>query len=83
MAGYISRMNPSYRTDPAFSIFVNGEPRSVAAGLTVKGLLDELELHPGMVVVEHNRDILARNTLDAVRLEAGDRLEIVHFVGGG
>lgn len=65
------------------SIFVNGEPRSVAAGLTVMGLLDELGLHPGMVVVEHNRDILARNTLDSVALEAGDRLEIVHFVGGG
>jgi len=76
-------MNPSDRTDPAISVFVNGELRSVAAGLTVRGLLDELELHPGMVVVERNRNILARDTLDAVPLEAGDRLEIVHFVGGG
>lgn len=70
-------------TGDAVSIVLNGERRTLAAGLTVAGLLRELELHPGMVVVERNRVILAREVLDATPVEDGDRLELVHFVGGG
>jgi thiamine biosynthesis protein ThiS len=64
-------------------ITVNGDPRDVAASLTVRGLLDSLGLHPGLVVVERNREILDRDGYDAVALEEGDVLELVHFVGGG
>jgi thiamine biosynthesis protein ThiS len=62
---------------------VNGEPRTVPAGTTVADLLDALELVPGMVVVERNRQILDRSRYVEVELEAGDVLELVHFVGGG
>lgn len=65
------------------SIVLNGEPRPVAAGLTIAGLLRELKLEPGMVVVEHNREILARDAIGATTVEDGDRIELVHFVGGG
>ena len=65
------------------SIVLNGERRPVAAGLSVSGLLLELKLKPGMVVVERNREILARDALGDTPVEDGDRIELVHFVGGG
>ena len=65
------------------SIVLNGEARSVGAGLTVGGLLRMLELAPGMVVVERNREILAREAVGATPVEEGDSFELVHFVGGG
>ncbi len=64
-------------------IFVNGEPRRVPAGQTVSGLLRDLELNGRLVVVELNRQILRRGELPEVGLEAGDRVELVNFVGGG
>ncbi len=65
------------------ALVVNGKDRRIARGATVRKLLDDLELLPGMVVVEHNREILPRERYDEVELEDGDRLELVHFVGGG
>ncbi len=65
------------------SIVLNGKPRVVEAGLSVRALLRQLELEPGMVVVEHNRRILARDALADAQVEEGDRIELVHFVGGG
>jgi thiamine biosynthesis protein ThiS len=64
-------------------VTVNGDARTIARGVTVSGLLDALGLHPRMVVVEHNREILDRARLDAVEVREGDSLELVHFVGGG
>ena len=65
------------------SIVLNGERRAVRIGLTVAELLSDLELHAGMVVVERNREILARDVLRDTPVEEGDRIELVHFVGGG
>jgi thiamine biosynthesis protein ThiS len=62
---------------------VNGEPRTVPDGTTAAGLLEQLGLLPALVVVERNREILPREALAATPLEAGDQLELVHFVGGG
>ncbi|MGH7503760.1 MAG: sulfur carrier protein ThiS [Longimicrobiales bacterium] len=64
-------------------VTVNGDARAFQAGGHVRDLLDTLGLHPGMVVVEHNRVILERASLAAVPLHDGDVLEVVHFVGGG
>lgn len=69
--------------DGKVTIRLNGKTREVAADITVSGLLDELGLVPGMVVVERNREILARENYATVRLSEGDQLELVHFVGGG
>ncbi len=65
------------------SIVLNGEMRTVQSGLTVAGLLRDLDCHPGVVVVERNREILARAALPNTPVEHGDRIELVHFVGGG
>ena len=69
--------------DGKVTIRLNGKTREVAADITVSALLDELGLVPGMVVVERNREILARESYATVRLGEGDQLELVHFVGGG
>ncbi len=69
--------------DARVTIRLNGKEREVAADITVSVLLDELGLVPGMVVVERNGEILARESYPNVRLSEGDRLELVHFVGGG
>ena len=62
---------------------MNGKERDLRAGLTVRGMLESLELEPGMIVVERNREILTRSRYDEVEVRDGDRLELVHFVGGG
>lgn len=64
-------------------ISINGEPRRVAAGLSVAGLVAELGLNPKKVAVERNLEIVPRSTHADVMLADGDQLEIVHFVGGG
>ena len=64
-------------------IKVNGEEREIADGLRLTGLLDSLEIRPGRVVVERNRDIVPRDIFGVTLLSEGDALEIVHFVGGG
>lgn len=65
------------------TLTVNGEPREVPAPATLLDLLRHLELDPRMVVVEHNREIVRRPRLGEVRLQDGDQVELVHFVGGG
>ncbi|RHW17392.1 sulfur carrier protein ThiS [Sphingomonas gilva] len=70
-------------TDGTISITVNGEHRRVADGMTIADLANELGLVPEKVAVERNLEIVPRSTLADVRIEDGDDLEIVHFVGGG
>ena len=64
-------------------ITVNGDAREVPNGLTVRGLVEHLGLTDGPVAVERNREVVPRAEHPSTPLEAGDVLEIVHFVGGG
>lgn len=64
-------------------LFLNGEEMSVPDGVTVAGFLDQLEMPRTGVAVERNREIVPKSLYEATRLEPGDRLEIVQFVGGG
>lgn len=70
-------------TDTKIRVRLNGKDREIAGGHTVRSLLESLELHPGMVVVELNRDILERDRYEDHAVSEGDTLELVHFVGGG
>lgn len=65
------------------ALFVNGDSMQVAAGLTLSELITQLELDTRKVAVERNLEIVPRSAYGATRLEDGDRLEIVHFIGGG
>lgn len=64
-------------------IVVNGDERDVPSGQTITELLGDLGLHPRLIVVEHNREILDRELFSQTELHEGDALELVHFVGGG
>ena len=64
-------------------IIVNGESRGLKAGTTVEELVRELGLVPDRLAIEYNLRILKRKRWAATALTQGDRLEIVHFVGGG
>lgn len=64
-------------------IRLNGEERSVPAGLDVADLLERVGVDRREVVVERNRQILRRDELENFDVEEGDTLELVHFVGGG
>jgi sulfur carrier protein len=64
-------------------ITVNGERREVSDGITVRGLIELLELGGGPVAVEKNGEIIPRADHVATLIAAGDVVEIVHFVGGG
>lgn len=64
------------------NITLNGEPRQTVA-TTIADLVRELDLKPQKVAVERNGEIVPRSTLESAPLDAGDTLEIVHFVGGG
>ena len=65
------------------TIQLNGEQREIPAGLTLTGLLKQLQFPTDRVAVERNLEIVPRSMWDATSVEAGDRLEVVHFVGGG
>ena len=64
-------------------IAVNGKPTPSTAGTLVSEFLSTKSLHPRLVVVELNGTILSRDAFGTTSLTDGDRVEIVHFVGGG
>jgi thiazole synthase len=65
------------------TLILNGDPHRVAPGTSVAALLDSLGLNGLKVAVERNLEIVPRSTFAEVVLGEGDKLEIVHFVGGG
>lgn len=64
-------------------IIVNDEPRTLPDGATVADLIASLELGPRRIAVEVNVQVVPRATYDRAVLHDGDRVEIIHFVGGG
>ena len=65
------------------TVQLNGELREVPEGLTLAALLEWLDLPRDRVAVERNREIVPRTGWDVTRIQSGDRLEVVHLVGGG
>jgi thiazole synthase len=64
-------------------VVINGEHKRVTPGASLLDVLSQLELDPRAVVVEHNRRIVRRPSLAEVKVNEGDAIELVHFVGGG
>jgi sulfur carrier protein len=65
------------------TVIVNGQPRQVAEGMSVAGLLADLGLVSGPVAVEVNLELVPRAQHARQPLAEGDRVEIVTLVGGG
>jgi thiamine biosynthesis protein ThiS len=64
-------------------LWVNGEERAMDAVADVAGLVAALGLDSRKVAVERNLEIVPRSTYGATPVAEGDRIEIVHFIGGG
>jgi len=64
-------------------VHINGDEREFAGELSLAGLIAQLGMKPDRVAVELNREIVARAQWAETALHDGDKLEIVHFVGGG
>lgn len=64
-------------------VIINGAPRQVPVEVPLSQLLAHLQLDPRTVVVERNGQIVRRDAMDATAVASGDRIELVHFVGGG
>jgi sulfur carrier protein len=62
---------------------LNGKTTELDGIQTVGDLIRSRDLKPQMVAVELNGEILPRDRFDVQELREGDRLEVVHFVGGG
>ena len=65
------------------NLTINGEARAVAPAKTLAALVEQLGMKSDRVAIELNRDIVPREQWAQTPLKDGDRLEIVHFVGGG
>ena len=65
------------------NLTINGEGRADLAAASVAELVAQLGLDARKVAVERNLEIVPRSAYAATRLSDGDRIEIVHFIGGG
>jgi len=65
------------------NIVLNGEQRGLDEALTLRGLIDRLELTGKRLAVEVNEEVVPRSQHAGYRLHDGDRVEIVHAIGGG
>ncbi|WP_339799339.1 sulfur carrier protein ThiS [uncultured Marinobacter sp.] len=64
-------------------IQLNGEPRELSEGTTLSGLIGQLGLTGKRLAVELNEDIIPRSQHNDQVLTDGDRVELVHAIGGG
>ena len=64
-------------------ITINGERRELTGETSLAALLAEFELPLGKVAIERNLEIVPKSAYQSTMLADGDRLEIVHFIGGG
>lgn len=65
------------------NLTINGEQRNFDAPMTVEQLLGDIGLDPRKVAVERNLEIVPKSDYGDQTLDEGDKLEIVHFIGGG
>lgn len=64
-------------------VTINGEEKILDEGLRLTDLIVRLELKAERLAIEVNRQLIRRANWEATRLQDGDKIEIVHFVGGG
>ena len=64
-------------------ITVNGKQMTVIPKFSIKNLIDKLKMPINKVAIELNREIVNKKKINKIFLKERDRLEIVHFIGGG
>ena len=64
-------------------VFINGETKEISGTPSLAELIDQLDLPAARIAIELNRAVVRRSEWNNTVLQDGDRIEIVHFVGGG
>ena len=64
-------------------ITVNGKQMQIIPKLTLKSLITKLKMPLNKIAIELNKKIIDKNRISKIRLKKGDKIEIVHFIGGG
>lgn len=64
-------------------VYINGESREVQGNPSLADLIDQVDLPAARIAVELNREVVRRGEWGETMLHDDDRIEIVHFVGGG
>ena len=64
-------------------VYVNGEAKEISSPISLAELITQLDLPAARIAVERNLAVVRRNDWSTTVLQDGDRIEIVHFVGGG
>ena len=69
--------------EKSIRVRLNGKDCEIQPGLSIHALVESLDFNPQLIVVELNREILAKERLEEIKVSEGDQVELVHFVGGG
>ena len=64
-------------------IQLNGDPYEINSGTNLNELLNRLKIHKNKVAIEVNGEIVEKNKYQNLILHKNDKVEIVHFIGGG
>jgi thiamine biosynthesis protein ThiS len=64
-------------------VYVNGDSKELSIPISLAELITQLDLPAARIAVELNRSVVRRNDWSTTLLQEDDRIEIVHFVGGG
>ena len=64
-------------------ITVNGKQMQIIPKFTLKSLITKLKMPLNKIAIELNKNIIDKNRISKIRLKKGDKIEIVHFIGGG
>ena len=64
-------------------VFVNGEEKDFCAVISLADFIEKLDLPAARIAIELNREVVRRSNWGSTMLHDDDRIEIVHFVGGG
>ena len=64
-------------------ITVNGKQMQIIPKFTLKSLITKLKMPLNKIAIELNKKIIDENKISKIRLKKGDKIEIVHFIGGG
>ena len=64
-------------------ITVNGKQMQIIPKFTLKSLITKLKMPLNKIAIELNKKIIDKNRISKIRLKKGDKIEIVHFIGGG
>lgn len=64
-------------------IFVNGEPRDIPEAFNLTELLTHLSMPQERIAVELNKEVVRKKDWQTITVNVADKIEIIHFVGGG